>query len=219
MNYRIMPFSNIVRSTGVRAVLKNELVLAIPNAAAPTYKWRNAASTSDRVDNLFTHPEPLRHRINLDETVKGFEARFDRNGVSDVFRSATEICDIHLVPQTANATYSQMEGGSFWPNYRLTGDSSRERPYATIYPRFTTKSNTFQVHYRVQSLTKAPGAADVWVEGRDRVESEIRGSTILERYVDPGDVNIPDFALPENADLNLDANYRFRVVSQKQFLP
>ena len=109
----------------------------------------------------------------------------------------------------------------------MTGDNSRERVYATLYPRLTTKSNTFTVHYRVQTLKPAlaPNAAtgwNQWREGIDAVTGEFRGSQTIERYVDPNDTNIPDFANPSNtsnSSLTLAPYYRFRVISSKQFSP
>ncbi|PTY06819.1 hypothetical protein DB346_00755 [Verrucomicrobia bacterium LW23] len=215
MNYQIMPFSHIKRATGIHAVLKNELLPAIPNSSASTYKWRNPVGTTDRVDNTATHDAPLRHGINVNETLKGFEARFEKG---DIFRSASEICNIHLVPTISGVTYESMANGSFWPNYRLTGDNSRERPYANIYPRLTTKSNTYTVHVRTQSLKKALGTPDEkWIEGRDKVTGEYRGSNILERYIDVSDDRLPDFATDTTA--NVDMYYRTRVVSSKKFAP
>ncbi len=75
------------------------------------------------------------------------------------------------------------------------GDNVRERPYADIYPRLTTKSNTFTVHYTVQALKNPPAnAPDKWTEGKDRFLGELRGSVTLERFLDPANTNIPDYA-------------------------
>ncbi|MCW0221140.1 MAG: hypothetical protein OJI67_22615, partial [Prosthecobacter sp.] len=103
------------------------------------------------------------------------------------------------------------------------GDNVREHPYATLYPRLTTKSNTYRVHYRVQALnqvTRSRGSSveawASWEEGKDRVIAENRGSSIIERYVDPADPNLPDFA---TAGGNLDPYYRFRILSTTKFGP
>jgi hypothetical protein len=149
--------------------------------------------------------------LNPSETLKGFEERFDNN---DIFRSAAEICSIPLVPVGAN--YSSM--ASWWTGYTLTGDNSKERPYARIYPKLTTKSNSFTVHFRVQVLKKSPATpVDQWVEGRDIVASEYRGSTLIERYIDPNNTSIPDFAT--NTSANIDDYYRFRVIQTRRFAP
>ena len=120
---------------------------------------------------------------------------------------------------------------TFWSaTNSLTGDNSRERTYTTLQPRLTTKSNTFTVHYRVQVLKKVPGtSANQWVEGKDIVASEARGSTLIERYVDPNDPDIPDFAtrtggnssrFPSlNDRMNIDNYYRFRIVQSRKFAP
>jgi uncharacterized protein (TIGR02600 family) len=209
MNYQIVPFSYINRDTGIRAVMKSEKIIAIPDSASAQYKY---ISTTAPTTGTFES----RYPINMDETLIGFTNRFDKH---DIFRSASEICGIHLVPQItgdANATYANMS--NFWNNYRLTGDNSRERPYATIYPRLTTKSNTFTVHFRVQTLRKTKTTDPAkWVENRDVVEGEYRGSQMIERYVDPNDGNLPDYALP--AATPLDAYYRFRILNSKKFTP
>ncbi|MGB8355389.1 MAG: Verru_Chthon cassette protein A [Chthoniobacteraceae bacterium] len=214
MNFQIAPFTYITRSTGVRAVLKSERMTVIPDSDAAVYK---------KVDNgtqVYYSADNYRVPINVDETIKAFSSYFTSN--TDIFRSASQICDIALVPsQDANGTVVPLpfDYTTFWSTHRITGDNTRERPYATIYPRLTTKSNTYTVHMRVQSLKKSnvTGAA-TWVEGSDTVLSEYRGSQTIERYVDPGDA-LPDFADPANQTTALDAFYKFRVVSSKQFAP
>ncbi len=167
----------------------------------------------------------LRYPVNAEETLKGFTARF---ADKDIFRSAAEICGISLVPadpNDPNATYSSM--AAYWLNHRPTGDNSRERPYATVYPRLTTKSNTYTVHFRVQTLKKSNRTdATTWVEGKDAITSEYRGSQVIERYIDPADIHIPDYALTSvyssndpSTDPTLDSFYRFRVLSSKRFAP
>ena len=42
----------------------------------------------------------------------------------------------------------------FWQTHRQTGDNVKERPYANLYPRLTTRSNTYRVHVVAQSLRK-----------------------------------------------------------------
>ena len=85
----------------------------------------------------------------------------------------------------------------FWEKCLLTGDNMREKPYNDIYPRITTKSNTYTVHMWVQALRKsstsgmskvaATAAQLSWDESKDQVIAEYRGSTTIERYIDPED--------------------------------
>jgi hypothetical protein len=206
MNYQILPFTYIERSTGLRAVLKNEKMMALPNAAAEaTYPqgYKGPSNTED-----------FRLGINLDETLKQFADRF-RNGGS--FVSASEICDLHIVP--AGQTLSAMPG--FWDARRLTGDNVRERIYATLYPRLTTRSNTYTVHMRVQALKKRAGSDPVvWEDGRDLITSEFRGSRTLERFINPNDRDIPDYAQSPSDIPNLrtlDHFYKWRTVANRQF--
>ena len=202
LNYQIAPFRHITRSTAVRAVMKGVQILGIPSA------------DPDRKGGV-------RYPIEVEPanggTLVGFENIFSRG---DIFRSASQICDISLVPKNAGATYGGMY--SWWGKNMHTGDNSRELPYGRIYPCVTTKSNVFTVHMRVQVLQKASGAQAnpaTWDETKDRVLSEYRGSNIVERYIDASDPTLPDFAASSPAPPPLDSYYKFRVVSTKRFCP
>jgi uncharacterized protein (TIGR02600 family) len=210
MNYQMVPFTYINRDTGVRAVLKSEKVIAVPDANVNAggvqrgYKYYAGQYTPATVT--------LRWDVDQNETLKGFQQRFDSG---DIFRSASEICDVHIVP--SGTTYAGMN--TYWDNKKVTGDNSRERPYATIYPRLTTKSNTFTIYSRVQTLKKVLGTeANVWVEGRDQITGEYRGYQTIERYVDPNDSAIPDYADP-SVTTPISAFYKTRIVAARQFAP
>jgi len=213
MNYQIVPFTYITRSTAVQAVLRSEQILAIPSSDGTTYK-------------TYTTTPNRRYFIDLPATLVGFTNRF---ASGDIFRSASEICNIWLVPASLGLSYVDSTMRSFWTstagssNGSLTGDNIRERPYANIYPRLTTKSNTFTVHYRVETLKKVPTTADnQWVEGTDVVTGSLRGSTTLERYLDTSDTRIPDYAglaQPLAPGQAIDNFYKFRVLETKQFTP
>ncbi|WP_256199582.1 hypothetical protein [Verrucomicrobium spinosum] len=104
--------------------------------------------------------------------------------------------------------------------FELTGDNVRESPYNQLYPRLTTKSNIFTVHYRVQVLKKArSSAADEWDESKDAVTAEQRGSSIIERYIDPNDPELPNYFANPSQSGALDDYYRFRVITRKTFMP
>ena len=219
MNYQIVPFTYIERSTGIRAVFKSQRMLTIPDSVADLYKKRSAAEGLQR--QTFSVWVPL----DVDKTLLGFKKRFNEGGI---FRSASEICSLYLYPARKARTTDSFalpeyddEGTSirnFWANHRVTGDNSRERPYAEIYPRLTTKSNTFMVHLWVQKLQKTPTTApDTWVEGRDKILSEYRGSSVIERYIDPNDKRLPDFATETDATVN--QYYKFRTLRTSQFAP
>jgi hypothetical protein len=113
---------------------------------------------------------------------------------------------------------------AFWQNHRATGDNVRERPYSNLYARLTTRTNTFRVHVRAQVLKKARSTApNEFDSTKDSVLSEYRGSTLIERYIDPTDTTnpIPDYAASPNP-LNLpplDTFYQFRVLESKRFNP
>jgi uncharacterized protein (TIGR02600 family) len=203
LNSQIMPFNYITRETGIYAVLKSEKILAIPSVFPSTYKYDGTKTTS---------PD-YRHTINIPETLKGIETRFNSG---DIYRSASEICSLDLVPNDTGAAAGSM--ASYWNAHQLSGDNVKERPYTTIYPRLTTKSNTYTVHFIAQELKTVPGVpATEWHEGTDLVTGEYRGSAMIERYIDPSDPAIPDFATTTTG--NLESHYRWRVVNTKRFAP
>lgn len=221
MNYQIMPFSYLTRSSGVRAVLKSTQIMAIPSTASTK---TSVNSYKDGSGNGY--PYELRFGLNLDETggtLRGFADRFAKG---DIFRSASEICDIFLVPQklagktyassVTEPTYANM--ANWWNDFRITGDNAREFPYGTIYPRLTTKSNTYTVHYKVQTLKKLPStSATQWVENKDQVTGEIRGSSTVERYIDLGNQSLPDFATDPSA--SAEDYYKIHIISSTTFSP
>ena len=216
MNYQILPFSWIKRSTAVQAALQTEYLTGIPvTPPAGTYTFYGSQRKHYNADLSSTNRFPLNLNTNTG-TLAGFEQRFSTNGI---FVSASEICSIPLVP--AGSTYANI--ATWWNGYTYTGDNSKERPYARIYPKLTTKSNVYTVHYTVQTLKKLPsGTQTLWDETKDKVLSTYRGSTTIERYVNPRDPSIPDYtgvSLPLQAN---DANalpYKFRIISQRQFSP
>jgi uncharacterized protein (TIGR02600 family) len=217
MNYQILPFTYIKRPTAIQAALHTEMILAISNALSGSD--RKAAET-----NVAFLSRNSRYRLNVNTnsgTLRGFEDRF---ASGDIFRSAAEICSIPLVPNVSGASYSTM--ATWWPNYSITGDNTKERPYARIYPKLTTKSNTYTVHYRVEVLKKSPNSAsqNTWADGTDKIISTYRGSTTIERYVNPRDPRLPDYAsittLPPPVTANPLPNfYKFRILGERQFNP
>ena len=279
MNYQIVPFSHITRSTAMRGVLKPVMITAVDNQWGYDYKLRSLSDISDNSSHIYSDTTTrlasksynqlgtdsgqlyFHYPIHAGETLKQFDARFTSTGGGDLFRSPSEICALWLYPATqptassplnvTNPVVSWASGNSpikqWWYGSSLTdlkakgltGDNIRERPYSYIYPRLTTKSNTYQIHYRVQTLKQTPtahGSGDYssWVDpgsgggSTDKVLGEVRGSAIIERYIDPSDTSIPDFAalvsssglsvLSQPANI-MDTYYKFRVISMKQFNP
>ena len=207
MNYAIAPFTYITRATPMYSALKAEKVRAIPNTLVNTYRDPSATPSNQSISL----------DVDITETLKAFNDRFSNKTGSDayVFKSATEICDLNLVPK--GQTQSSMS--TFWVDNALTGDNLRERPYANLYPRLTTRSNTYTVHVRVEALKKSPSTPPgQFVPGRDQVAGEYRGSYLIERFIDPNDSNFPDSAT-QNTLTSLGPLYRFRVLNTKQFAP
>lgn len=258
MNYQIAPFIYIKRDTAVQAVLKSTNLMAIPATISTlTFGPNGAASPTGGYKSTNGAPYQFRYAINASEgnggTLKAFEDRF---ASGDIFRSASEICEIPLFPkqfptgsgqsqsydssgQGIPTSYSGLQ--SFWNadnGARLSGDNVREDPYGDLYPRLTTKSNTFTVHVRVQTVKKnsltgadtfidpADPLGDPVTKARDTVTAEYRGSYQIERYVDPNVTttgnsdpakNFPDYAVDGIKATSLSNFYKFHTIGVKQF--
>lgn len=225
MNYQIMPFAYIQRATALHGVLKSEELLTIPDSASGTGADNGVNILDDDDYKVYTpnagddkfSTGKYRRKVDILETLKGFEARFNSGSL---FRSETEICSLPMVPE--GASYSA-NFESWWQNYRLTGDNARERVYATLLPRLTTRSNTYTVHYIVQTLRQPPRATDAeyetWDEDRGKVTSTYRGSRMIERYIDPNDDGIPDYAPDPFSKQSLLQFYRWREFANREFAP
>ena len=208
LNTQIVPFDYIKRNTAMHALMKAERVVAIPTNAGASYKKANGGS--DR----------WRKKIDAYETMLQWEDKFKNN---QLFRSPTEICEMYLVPEgeelgnRSAKDYPNMR--SFWEANRLTGDNTKERPYANMQPRLTTKSNIYRVHMIVQTLQKVRSTdPKEFNPEKDRVTGQWRGSAIIERFIDPSDRNIPDYFNDRNFRKDsLEKFYNYRVLHLKQF--
>jgi uncharacterized protein (TIGR02600 family) len=249
MNYQILPFTYIKRQTGMYAVLKAERMLTIRNDQAQVYKddlnkdgqGHGVGLVEPSAANS-TGTLQYRPQINIPATLAQFDNRFNSG---QIFRSATEICDQYLVPDdgtmsdkavdpsavssfTTSLT-STMQGywGEGSQGHELTGDNSRERPYTVIYPRITTQSNTFRVHYWVETVQKNAANADptlfmdpdgTYNGPKDVVRAEKRGDYVIERYLPSDDPRYgPEPYNPMTDSLN--GMYKIRVLSEAEFGP
>lgn len=214
MNYQIQPFTYIRRATSLYAVLKTEKLPAVENTPANYTDYKALFLKGS------TPPAPAStsYRLDLDvaATLGQFDDRFASPG-GRLFLSPSELCDLWLVPQGQSA--SSME--AFWQSRSLTGDNMRERPYATIIPRLTTKSNTYTVYFRVQSLRQPRSAAGAWSDATGAITGEYRGSATIQRFIDLNNTTLlqTDFAANTASKPTLDTFYRWRVLSSKQFAP
>lgn len=220
LNHQIVPFTYLKRTTGIHALIGGERTLAISDGQASTYKRGNYPATQP------TTGSDYRKNLSVNGIISGIQRRFDNN---DLFRSASEICSVHMVP--AGATYDTT--ADYWkPNpipangHAINGDNSRERPYVNLYPRVTTKSNSFTVHYRVQTLQKSKARMVAATQEFDTtrgdiVTGEYRGSALIERYIDPNEPDLPDFASASLTDsaASIDRFYRYRIIQSKKFAP
>jgi uncharacterized protein (TIGR02600 family) len=207
LNYRLMPFSYIERKTAMHAALKSTWITALTDTATNTSSYKSHFTIRNAADSK------TRYAMDASETLKGFDEIFDSG---KILRSASQLCEMFLVPKGETIATTR---STFWNDKHLTADNAREQPYNDLYSRVTTKSNTFTVHWRVQSLRKVPsGTADTWDETKDRVGAELRGATLIERYIDSNATNIPDYATTAAA-VPLSNFYKWRVVSENFFQP
>jgi uncharacterized protein (TIGR02600 family) len=246
INYQIAPFRHITRSTAMHALMKSEIHTAVAHSDANVYLSRPGGAPSNGTQAWFwrgdDHPKEgmkfWRRHIDADATLKIFQQRFN-SGFA--FISPAQICEMHLLPKRTLAIDTKVperwpdkfadliqEGvpGSmlkFWEEHAITGENLKERPYTNLYGRLTTRSNTFKVHMRAQSIRKARSVDPRRFDGaRDTVASEYRGSAVIERYIDLNDPRLKnlDFAsgAPDSKP-TLDAYHRFRVLNQRTFDP
>jgi uncharacterized protein (TIGR02600 family) len=196
--------SYLRRDTGLRGVMKSTFIMAVP-------KGQDNGGHKEEVEQVTTQ---FRFPIDLDKTIEAMETRLkSKSGDYPLFRSASELCTVDLYPQELSVGNSWAK---FWTDtYALTGDNMRERPYAHIYPRVTTKSNVYTVHMRCQAVRKAKGTKpDEFDPDKDAVLGEYRGSATIERFIDSNDEALQNY---DEYKGKIDPYYRYRVINTKQF--
>lgn len=231
LNFQILPWTWLRRSTAMHGALQGVRITAIP--ASP-------AAESTAKENADGSPPPLefRYAVDADGTLAAFEQRFDGGRI---FRYASEICEMFLAPKRlAGGTYESpgatparpdapgMENLTAWWNgrpgdpadaFEATGDNLRESPYAQLYSRICTQSNVFRVHYRVQTLKKIPGTPPAsWQEFRDVRVSDRRGSYRIERRFAPSAFQA-DPATTSGPASPLHRQFRLVAGNQEPFSP
>ncbi len=206
----------IERTTALHGVFKGMYQFAVPNGTTEAGHTEGPWNGGNK-DTI------LRWPINPYQTIAGGIIK------KNYFKTASEICDIDLIMDnrtlniagTDSDSAKESKRSTFWESHNMTGDNMRERPYSHIYPRLTTKSNTFTVHIRAQSVSKrARKNWDTFDETDDLITGEYRGSSTIERFIDPNDDDIANFdAVTEidKAGSSLEPYYRFRVINTKQF--
>jgi uncharacterized protein (TIGR02600 family) len=221
MNYQIIPFTYIKRATALRAALASEKVAEVGLGQAGTYKAVGSTAATMGITSTMRWP------LDLDATIAQFDTKFSN---WDIFRSASQICEEFLVPKDGNS-YTATTFGTAWyasgGNFDMVGDNVKERPYTNLYGKLTTKSNTFTVYYRVQVLKNPTTAVQTqWDESKGSVGGEYRGSTIVERYLNSNEPNMPDYASGGaggagtwSTSDSMEKYYKWRVVENHQFAP
>ena len=241
MNYQIIPFTYITRSTALQAAMACEQVAMISKANAGSYKGANSVSTwltDPPVPTLkdpslplsADNPQAARYPLNLSEsngTLRQFREKFYTAG--EIFKSASEICDIYLVP-TGQAWTTDAGAKTAWysDSFAMVGDNTRERPYAHLYNKLTTKSNTYTVYYRAEVLKMSRDREladattfDTAPGGGGKIMAAQRGSALFERYLDPTDSSYNAAGNDPAAvgAASLEAKYRARIINSTVFAP
>ncbi|MBB5038662.1 Verru_Chthon cassette protein A [Prosthecobacter dejongeii] len=271
LNYQMLPFTHIRRATALHAAMKGEMIAAIPNPEYEESKgvltqWTTNGDSPptfrSEAQNKYWHRSIVIDSFkngarswwadnDLNQTVQGtlrqFEERFNFSNTlssgfkAGLFRTASQLCEVHLIPgdasgpaaknvlasAVANPTSRATAMANFWSEHCATGDNTRERPYANLYAKFTTRSNTFRVHVRAQAIRKARRsvAANVFDPKLDLPSGEFRGSFLLERYIDQADLTAAGISVDYASSVNpfalkpLENYYRFRVLESKRFAP
>jgi uncharacterized protein (TIGR02600 family) len=206
LNDQIAPFTYLHRNTALHALLHNLRLPALSKIYTTTYK----SATATPIPTIWKS-------IDETATITLIENRFAQG---DAYLTEGEICSVPLVPQnlgtaTPESYWTTSSGGGF-----LTGDNLRELPYAQIYSRLTTRSNSYTIHIRAQVLQKLNDHSNpaVWREGIDRVLGDWRGSYEIERYLDPA-AAAPAPAKADGTPGQPLGPYKFRIVSARRFTP
>ena len=214
LNTRIAPFGYVKvgarnylqRDTGLISVLTGMKQMALPTTAFESGHHEKPLERTDVFRFDLDIPGILNKVVN---------PYLDANGY---FRSPTQICELDLYTTDFTAGSNRR---NYWEAHNITGDNQRERAYAQIYPRLTTKSNVFTVHAWGQSIAKNPStkddAWDTFDESADRVMGDYRGSTMVERFIDPNDPALAGYDAANDKALDLERYYRFRVLNSKRF--
>ena len=212
LNDQIAPFTYLHRSTALRAVLDSLRIPAVPagSATMKTYKTPGPPANAN-----YWNP------VDEDATIAQIESRFTG---TDAYLSESEICTVPLVPSVnpsvvdaASVAQTQANLLTFWTGNAarggLTGDNLRELPYAQLYGRLTTRSNSYTVHIRVQVLQKRRIDPDqnIWKEGADLILGDWRGSCEIERELSPT-AAAPVAGSPLGP-------YTYRVMATQRFAP
>lgn len=210
LNEQVAPFTYIRRHTGLYALLRNLKILAIPTTASVSYKSANVKISG-------AGSQEYRRPVDIASTAALISDRLKND--NDPFVTASEITEIPMLFD--GRTASNIE--AYWDTLKLSGDDSREAPYNALYPRVTTKSNTFKIHFVAQTLS---GKGGKW-----KVQGEYRGSQIVERYLaglsgvnaskNYGTGSTPATQFPALAgnDSTGTPYYRFRKTNHQQFSP
>ena len=247
LNHQIMPYTYIRRATALHGALEGVRITAIhQSATADITSTAHPKSPDPKNPSSFQ----FRYAVNITATLKGMdEDRFNqgdifrsaseicetflvpkRLGEPEVSGDVQQATDHKYGDATPTTGLTRSNMVEWWNGkadapgtvdaFEPTGDQARESPYAQIYPRICTRSNVYQVHYKVQFLRKSRSTEPhVWDEAKDRVASEQRGSATVERYLDTMDTTQPDHVLEQETQRAVDDDYHYRIIQRQPFAP
>ena len=247
LNHQIMPYTYIRRATALHGALEGVRITAIHQSATADITSPAHPKSPDPKNPSSLQ---FRYAVNVTATLRGMdEDRFNqgdlfrsaseicetflvpkRFGEPEVAGEVQQSTDHRYGDATATTGLTRSNMVEWWNGkadapgtvdaFEPTGDQARESPYAEIYPRICTRSNVYQVHYKVQFLRKSRATdVNVWDETKDRVASEQRGSATIERYLDTTDTTQLDHVTEQENQRAVDDDYHYRIIQRQPFAP
>ncbi len=157
LNYQILPFTHIKRATGLHALMKGEFLTAIPNTEinnnylAKGFKTSNFTNTAGDIYWADSDGKYWHRPIDVEKTLLQFQERFKGQSAATnqkgLFRAASQICEVFLIPKTGLAANDPLAAGyftgatsesqrktlmqAFWQSHAATGENVREVPIRT----------------------------------------------------------------------------------------
>jgi uncharacterized protein (TIGR02600 family) len=168
LNWQIAPFSYIKRSTALRGVLYPEKITAVPTLNAYLFflnpDGNNGQWAPDNNHDRFNY----RYNIDRDATMTLFEDRFSTNGV---FLTASQICEMPLVPKPEDVSASGLVPASRSPFQTALATNATAATVTTYVNNFwanttlalptraATCPTTSSISYHVPPAYGAPAAS------------------------------------------------------------
>lgn len=209
LNHQILPFTDIERSTALHGIFRGVRLSAVPEPSRYDDSRRDVLYDIDATATL------AGNWTSSNANLASFSSVFA--SPQTVFIHPSEICEVPLVPRMRPDGWSAVSWNgnfdSFWEANRFTADNLREQPYTYLYPRVTTRSNTYTVHVLVETLSPDFARVSRTGTGGQAVTARYQGSYLIERYLD---TELVDFDFAEASEnRTMDSFYKFRILTTR----